>query len=358
MAPRRTTHPVSLEVGGKRVFAGAIDWPGWCRSGRDEDGAIEALFAYAPRYAHVLRGTRLGFETPDDASALTVVERLTGTATTDFGAPDVPPSADEKPAIDEDLARFTTLLRACWRAFDRAAERAQGKEVAKGPRGGGRDLDGIIDHVLGADEGYLALLGAKAPKGGQDEHAARVRKGCARCARHRRARRRAARPTRREAMEPAVLRPAFVLARPRPCVGARGPDARSMRSDRIVMAGRNTSPNETNGPGPIWPGPFGNHRPRALPPITRLRPVDQPEHRELGELVGFCRSPGGRAGPRTPPARDGSAASHLGGLLPFMQAGPPPLSHVAMVRHDPRFGNSVPKGNPRGRWSVLDRRDG
>jgi hypothetical protein len=176
MAPRRTTHPVSLEVGGKRVFAGAIDWPGWCRSGRDEDGAIEALFAYAPRYARVLRGTPLGFEAPDDASALTVVERLTGTATTDFGAPDVPPAADEKQAVDEDLARFSTLLRACWRAFDGAAERAHGKELAKGPRGGGRDLDRIVDHVLGADEGYLALLGAKAPKGDEDERARRVRR--------------------------------------------------------------------------------------------------------------------------------------------------------------------------------------
>ncbi|MGH2589670.1 MAG: hypothetical protein ACRDGW_02600, partial [Actinomycetota bacterium] len=126
MARRRTTLPVCLEVGRKRVFAGAVDWPGWCRSGRDEDAAIEALFAYAPRYARVLRGIRLGFEAPPDPSALTVVERLTGNATTDFGAPDVPPSADAQPVTDQDLARFTTLLRACWRAFDRAAVKAEG----------------------------------------------------------------------------------------------------------------------------------------------------------------------------------------------------------------------------------------
>jgi hypothetical protein len=31
-----------LEVGAKRVFAGALDWPGWCRSARDEEGALEA----------------------------------------------------------------------------------------------------------------------------------------------------------------------------------------------------------------------------------------------------------------------------------------------------------------------------
>jgi hypothetical protein len=40
-----------LEIGGRRVFAGSLDWPGWCRSGRDEEGALRALFAYGPRYA-------------------------------------------------------------------------------------------------------------------------------------------------------------------------------------------------------------------------------------------------------------------------------------------------------------------
>jgi hypothetical protein len=175
MAPRRTTLPVSLEVGGKRVFAGAVDWPGWCRSGRDEDAAIEALFAYAPRYARVLRGTRLGFEAPADASAFTVVERLTGNATTDFGAPDVPPSADAEPVAEGDLARLTTLLRASWRACARAVDAAEGKELAKGPRGGGRDLNGIVDHVLGSDEGYVTLLGARAPPGDEDDRVERVR---------------------------------------------------------------------------------------------------------------------------------------------------------------------------------------
>jgi hypothetical protein len=167
--------PVSLEVGGKRVFAGAVDWPGWCRSGRDEDAGIEALFAYAPRYARVLRGTRLGFEAPADASAFTVVERLTGNATTDFGAPDVPPSADAEPVAEGDLARLTTLLRASWRAFDRAVDAAEGMELAKGPRGGGRDLDGIVDHLLGSDEGYVTLLGARAPPGDEDDRVERVR---------------------------------------------------------------------------------------------------------------------------------------------------------------------------------------
>ena len=175
MAPRGTTLPVYLEVGSKRVFAGAVDWPGWCRSGRDEDAAIEALFEYAPRYALVLRSTQLGFEAPTDPSTVPVVERLTGNATTDFGAPDIPPSIDAQTVTDKDLARLTTLLRACWRAFDRAATKAEGKELAKGPRGGGRDLDKVVDHVLGADEGYLMRLGARAPKGDPVERATRLR---------------------------------------------------------------------------------------------------------------------------------------------------------------------------------------
>jgi hypothetical protein len=163
-------------VGNKRVFACAIEWPGWARSGRDEEAALEALFAYALRYARVLRGTRLGFQVPQDVSALAVVERLRGTATTDFGAPDVSPAADAKPVPDTDLRRFTTLFRACWRAFDRAAEAAENVELTKGPRGGGRDLEKIVDHVLGSDESYLSMIGAKAPKGGPDGRAERVRR--------------------------------------------------------------------------------------------------------------------------------------------------------------------------------------
>ncbi|HJQ14841.1 MAG TPA: hypothetical protein VJ830_08850, partial [Anaerolineales bacterium] len=85
---------VYLEIGQKRTFAGALDWPGWCRSGRDEESALQALFDYGPRYARALRYARLGFQSPDDVSYFVVVERLKGNATTDFGAPGTPPSAD------------------------------------------------------------------------------------------------------------------------------------------------------------------------------------------------------------------------------------------------------------------------
>jgi hypothetical protein len=155
---------VYLEVGKKRTFAGAIDWPGWCRSGDDEGSALEALVASAPRYALVLRGTRLGFRAPTDPSTFTVVQRLKGDATTDFGAPGSAPSADQEPVTAADLRRFEAVLRATWRAFDRAVEGAAGKELTKGPRGGGRSLDGIVRHVIDAEGAYLNALGWKLRK--------------------------------------------------------------------------------------------------------------------------------------------------------------------------------------------------
>ncbi len=161
MAQSSAPIDVYLEIGKKRTFAGALDWPGWCRSGRDEPSALHALLGAGPRYARVLQSSGLGFQAPADASAFVVVERLAGTTTTDFGAPDVAPSQDTQPVDAAALQRFRTLLQACWQAFDAAVQVASGQELRTGPRGGGRDLDGIARHVLGADQGYLARLAWK-----------------------------------------------------------------------------------------------------------------------------------------------------------------------------------------------------
>lgn len=155
------THPIYLEIGKKRTFAGAVAWPGWCRSGRDETAALQALLDSAPRYARVLHGTGLAFQTPTDLSAFTVVECLDGNATTDFGAPDMAPAGDDQPLDGPDLQRCQTLLTAYWRAFDVAVQAAEGKALRKGPRGGGRDVEAIVRHVLGAEMGYLHALGWK-----------------------------------------------------------------------------------------------------------------------------------------------------------------------------------------------------
>jgi len=160
---------VYLEIGKKRIFAGAIDWPGWCRSGRDETSALQALFDYGPRYARVLRRSQLGFKAPDHISAFTVTERLEGNATTDFGAPDIAPSSDSRPVNSVELQRLQRILKACWRAFDTNVKAATGKALRTGPRGGGRELEGIIQHVLGSDGGYLSAVGWKFGRGDADD---------------------------------------------------------------------------------------------------------------------------------------------------------------------------------------------
>jgi hypothetical protein len=164
MAAKSETFDVYLEGGKKRTFAGALDWPGWCRRGSDEESALQALVDYGPRYARVLHGTRLGFHAPADVSGLVVVERLHGNDATDFGAANIAPPQDAAPFGDDDLRRSQAILRAVWRAFDRAVEAAHGQELSKGPRGGGRERDGIVRHVLDADGGYLSRVAQKVPK--------------------------------------------------------------------------------------------------------------------------------------------------------------------------------------------------
>jgi hypothetical protein len=160
-----TSLAVYLEAGKKRTFAGAIDWPGWCRKGRNEPEALAALLEYGGRYGAILSGTKLGFVAPKELSHLTVVERLPGNATTDFGAPGIPPTADRERSCDSaTVRRFEKILEAGWRAFDKTVEAARGKTLTTGPRGGGRSLEAIVSHVLDADAGYLSAVGWKAPK--------------------------------------------------------------------------------------------------------------------------------------------------------------------------------------------------
>jgi hypothetical protein len=165
---------VSLETGAKRTFASAIAWPGWSRGGKDADAALEALLATAPRYAAAVKGTRLGFRAPGSIEDLEVVERHRGTATTDFGAPDVAPDADAAEVGERELRRLVAILHASWRAVDAAAEQAGGAPLTKGPRGGGRALAKILEHLDGSEESYVRMLGAKVEVPDIDVHRAGV----------------------------------------------------------------------------------------------------------------------------------------------------------------------------------------
>jgi hypothetical protein len=147
-----------IEAGSKRTFASAVAWPGWCRAGRDEPAALEALTAYGERYASVMKTAGIRFSAPRSEESLRVIERVAGNATTDFGAPDGVYDADDEPMSAREWNRARRVLEACWAAFDRAAAAAEGVELLTGPRGGGRELDSIVAHVVGAEASYLRLL--------------------------------------------------------------------------------------------------------------------------------------------------------------------------------------------------------
>jgi hypothetical protein len=163
-----TAVDVYLEIGPKKSFACAVDWPGWCRVGKGEEAALEALLEYAERYRPVLAaaGRRL-----PRAVELRVVERVPGSGATDFGVPHAVPELDLAPMTRALARRTADVVQASWDHFDRVAAAAPA-ELRKGPRGGGRNRDKIVEHVIGSDLGYAQLLGIKAAKGAESNPAA------------------------------------------------------------------------------------------------------------------------------------------------------------------------------------------
>jgi hypothetical protein len=155
---------VYLELGQHRAFASAAGWPGWTRSGKDEKSALEALAAAAPRYALVAKAARIAFA---PGGGFEVVERLPGNVTTDFGAPSAIAKAELKRLTKKEAGRLSALVSASWTVLDRTVETAPAS-LRKGPRGGGRDRDAVVEHVLGAETSYARKLGLrlKQPAGG------------------------------------------------------------------------------------------------------------------------------------------------------------------------------------------------
>jgi hypothetical protein len=161
---------VYMESGAKRTFACAFDWPGWCRSGRSEDGALEALAAARSRYAVVAMEAGIPFPS-GAADAVEVVERITGSKNADFGTLGAPIVRDAEPMTEAEADRQVAMLSAAWRVFDRVVAGAP-PELRKGPRGGGRDRDRIVDHVLGGEVAYASRLGLRLRQPGLGDGAA------------------------------------------------------------------------------------------------------------------------------------------------------------------------------------------
>lgn len=161
--------PVALEIGPKRrVFAQAVGWPGWCRCARDEARATNALVRYADRYRSAIGvlGAPLGSGPP----VPTIVERVSGTATTDFGAPDAILASDRRLLEAGEPAQLVAFLDACWTAFDAAFAAHQPETRGVKPESG-RSPDRMRVHLAGALRAYLGWLVKPLPAWSEDRGA-------------------------------------------------------------------------------------------------------------------------------------------------------------------------------------------
>jgi hypothetical protein len=163
-----TSIAVTIEQTPKKAFASAADWPGWSRGGKTEELALEALAAYAPRYAAVATDR---FPKTVDLDDLEVVERNDGSAGTEFGVPSRPSHLDTRTTGADEAAHLADVVAAAWALFDRIARTAPA-DLRKGPRGGGRDTAKIVAHVMDSDRAYANEMGIKVGEFGPDDHAA------------------------------------------------------------------------------------------------------------------------------------------------------------------------------------------
>jgi hypothetical protein len=159
------------ESGDKKTFLWVIDWPGWCRAGKDPDLALEALLAHAPRYAKVAERAGLDLPALGDGTDLEVVAGASGGGGTDFGVPSEIVDDDRRPVSAAQAKRLASLVAAAWAELDAIAERTPAT-LRKGPRGGGRDRDKMLGHVIEADHAYAREIGVKVPAGSLEDLAA------------------------------------------------------------------------------------------------------------------------------------------------------------------------------------------
>lgn len=154
---------VTLEMGpkGRKVVAVSPDWPGLERGAATMDAAIERILAYVPRYAIVakLAGLEAAF---GNLKNIDVVEQYPGSGSTDFwGISFAFSSIDRQTMSAKELERELTLMQACWTFFDSVRARVSA-EMKRGPRGGGRDRDQIVRHIIANEMNWAKMLGLPA----------------------------------------------------------------------------------------------------------------------------------------------------------------------------------------------------
>jgi len=149
---------------GKRSVAFSLDWPGWNRGEKSPELALETLESYRVRYRPIADLAAMTREF-DAAGPLEVVEDMVGTPSVDFwGISFSPSSTEHGPMGAAEMDRAITLLQASWAFFDSVAARVS-PEMRKGPRGGGRDRDRIIRHVIrNESEEFAKQVGLRIPE--------------------------------------------------------------------------------------------------------------------------------------------------------------------------------------------------
>jgi hypothetical protein len=143
---------VALEIGpkGKKVVAVAQDWPGLARGAGTAEAAIERLRSYLPRYTPVAGAAGMECAFASDPS-ITVVDEYPGVGSTEFwGISFAFSRFDQQPMTAQELDRELSLMRACWTFFGQTRSRVSA-EMARGPRGGGRDRDQIVRHTIASE---------------------------------------------------------------------------------------------------------------------------------------------------------------------------------------------------------------
>src|SRR5262249_442063 len=109
---------VDLEGGTKRGFACAVDWPGWGPAGRGGGPAPRRLAATPSRYAVLAALAGVPFDPVAEVDCIEIAERVTGSATTDFGALDVAPALDAEPVSAQQADRLAALVQTAWDYFE------------------------------------------------------------------------------------------------------------------------------------------------------------------------------------------------------------------------------------------------
>ena len=163
---------IAEEAVGKKTFVWAIDWPGWCRSGKDRDLAIDV--AARPRRPRTRRSPKTaGLDFPDVDDADAQHGRVgRGRRRHRIRRPvERSPSPTDRRSRRPRPSAWPSLVEAAWTVFDRVAARRQ-PTLRKGPARRRPRPRQVVGHVIEADHAYAREIGLRSKPPSADDRAA------------------------------------------------------------------------------------------------------------------------------------------------------------------------------------------